>query len=953
MTYEPSRARAELSPGAFIADRFRIERLAKTGGMGHVYRTRDVANGEARCAVKVLPPGEEAEQEDIDRFAREAEVLSRLKHPGIVSYVTHGFTTDGRPYLAMDWLDGEELSARLARGLLDVGSAIALITSLADALAFAHQSGIVHRDLKPANVILRDGGLDCPVLVDFGVARWAGRTMRQTRSGALIGTPEYMAPEQARGQFDVGPSADVFALGCILFEALTGKAPFQGDHVATVLTKILFEEVPPLRSILPDAPADLEALCARLLSKEPKQRPSDAIALLSELRALSASTPARPGSTPRRRPGGALSGAEQMLFSLVIASPRIEIDPESSTTVRAPSSLVAPLPVRGLSELGAQVERLADGSVAAVVSRAGNAMDQAAQAARCALTLLERMPGSQIVLVTGRGALGARGRVPEGEVWSRASSLLGRRVSAGDEGTAGIWLDDVSAGLLGPEFRVERELGSPVLLGLRAGGESGEGRSLLGRSIPVLGRERELGLLMTMLEGAIEEQAPGAAILIAPGGMGKSRLLHEMISRVRRDLPEVLVMISRGDPASSLSTYGLLVRALRQLAGVRVVDDAAEQRRKLEARITGRASDEAGRRAVAPLVEICEVQEADEKQKPPTPVVGDKPLAERVELALVTWLAAECADRPIVFAIEDLHAADAASSRAVGVALRSLKDAPFFVVATHRADDARPRVPWGGNVQEIRLGGLSKRASERLVRSALGDGVEPSVVTRLIEQAEGNPLYLEELIRAYTSGKTDAAPETVLAMLQARILRMTAGARRILRIASLFGDTFWRGGLLYLLGLDKTTDQRAVDPWLEELMAAEMINPHAESRFPGDREYGFRHGLMREAAYGLLTEDDRKLGHALVGLYLEQAGERDAAVLAGHTYEIVQYLERRHNSFFVSRLIMLTGLSLRKFTSATPDDPLTLKKIRRALATLLRSDQIDEVKYLFKDVERG
>ncbi|KYG07037.1 hypothetical protein BE21_31415 [Sorangium cellulosum] len=186
---------------------------------------------------------------------------------------------------------------------------------------------------------------------------------------------------------------------------------------------------------------------------------------------------------------------------------------------------------------------------------------------------------------------------------------------------------------------------------------------------------------------------------------------------------------------------------------------------------------------------------------------------------------------------------------------------------------------WRG-VQEIRLKDLSRRAGERLVRQVLGDGVGAETVERLVDRADGNAFYLEELIRAVAEGKGEALPETVLAMVEMRLSRLDAAARRALRAASVFGEACWAGGVAALLG--GATHAMFVSEWLTRLSEQEVLVARTESRFPGEREFAFRHALLREGAYAMLTEADRTLGHKVAGQWLDEHGETDRMVLAGH-----------------------------------------------------------------------
>src|SRR5579884_3827484 len=262
----PAAQFAEGLAGRVLVDRFELEALAGAGGMGCVYRARDRAT-DATVAVKLLAGGG-----DVTRFEREAAVLATIDHPRVVRHVAHGVTPEGWPYIAMEWLTGEDLGRRLDAGPLGVEDTVRLALRVAESLSAAHAQGVVHRDLKPANLFLVGGRLDDVKLLDFGIAR-TDDAAELTASGAVMGTPQYMAPEQVRSEL-VDARTDVYGLGAVLFRCLAGQPPFAGAHPIAVLAKIVLEPAPRLRSLRADVPADLDALVSRMLAKEPAERPA-------------------------------------------------------------------------------------------------------------------------------------------------------------------------------------------------------------------------------------------------------------------------------------------------------------------------------------------------------------------------------------------------------------------------------------------------------------------------------------------------------------------------------------------------------------------------------------------------------------------------------------------------------------------------------------------------------
>lgn len=271
---------AAFGPRGTLDQRFELVREAGVGGMGTIYLATDL-HSDKPVAVKVMKSFSVAAAQ---RFKKEATALARLEHPGIVGYVAHGETAEGEAYLAMEWLEGESLGGRLEAGALGIDQTVRLGWQVADALAFAHERGVVHRDLKPSNLFFhRAADQETVKILDFGIARLADSETDITRTGELLGTPGYLAPEQARGSKDLGPRADLFSLGCVLYRCVTGERAFGGEDVLSVLAKLILYQPPTPRSLRPDLPRSLDALIMQLLEKAPEARPESAAAVRDEL----------------------------------------------------------------------------------------------------------------------------------------------------------------------------------------------------------------------------------------------------------------------------------------------------------------------------------------------------------------------------------------------------------------------------------------------------------------------------------------------------------------------------------------------------------------------------------------------------------------------------------------------------------------------------------------------
>jgi serine/threonine-protein kinase len=330
--------------GETIGGRYELEEVVGAGGMSTVWRARDTLL-ERKVALKILHARYGEDDEYVERFRREARAVAQLSHPNIVTVIDRGEDRE-RQFIVFEYVEGENLKQLVdARGRLPIDEVVELGLAIARGLAFAHGRGIVHRDVKPQNVLLNGDGR--AKVTDFGIARSLDVERGVTQTGTVMGTSNYIAPEQASGE-RVGTQSDVYSLGCVLFELLTGDVPFTGDNFVAVALQHLNEHPPSVLERRPDTPPRLAWLVDRALAKDPEQRPTmeELVAELEAARDPSQATGVIPRrAQPRRRRNVpwplVLAVAGLLLIAAAVAGALLLTD-----TVEVPGSEPSPQPVR-------------------------------------------------------------------------------------------------------------------------------------------------------------------------------------------------------------------------------------------------------------------------------------------------------------------------------------------------------------------------------------------------------------------------------------------------------------------------------------------------------------------------------------------------------------------------------------------------------------------------------
>jgi eukaryotic-like serine/threonine-protein kinase len=313
--------------GELIAGRYELEKLVGSGGMSNVFRAHDRLL-ERTVALKILHEQYTRDDDYVERFRREARAVAQLAHPNIVTVIDRG-EQDGRQYIVFEFIEGENLKEIVARGPVPVRDAIGLTLQVARALSFAHERGLVHRDVKPQNVLLNEDGQ--AKVTDFGIARSLD-VHGVTQTGTVLGTSDYIAPEQARGQ-KVNPKTDIYSLGAVLYELLTGDVPFGGDNFVAVAMRHVNEPPPSVLEHRPDCPLRVDLAVQRAMAKDPADRFESMDDFVAELEACLVEVdgrsdegatmivpPARPRRRSARRSRRAPGAATLVLVGLIAAA---------------------------------------------------------------------------------------------------------------------------------------------------------------------------------------------------------------------------------------------------------------------------------------------------------------------------------------------------------------------------------------------------------------------------------------------------------------------------------------------------------------------------------------------------------------------------------------------------------------------------------------------------------
>lgn len=500
--------------------RFELLEQGGSGSFGTVWRALDTRTSTI-VAVKVF----HGSQPDHARFEREAAILSALRHPKVVAYVAHGHLTEGPPWLAMEWLDGEDLAAVLARGALAPEDALRLALQVAQGVAAAHALGILHRDLKPSNIFLVGGRTNDVRVIDFGIAQRPDALTKLTMTGAILGTPAYMAPEQGRGVRHLGPSVDVFALGSVLFECLVGTPAFNGHNANAVLAQILSGDIPRLARVKPDLPPALDALVARMMAYDPLERFRDAATAALAISDVLAD---------EARPGWA---ASPVAARAALVSATVYVDADADDDMRACAE-----------RFGAHVTGA--GRILATFEL-GTGAETARRAARCALEILERRSEARIAIVSARDA--TMPLRPEAFL----DALPGVALEPGK-----IWVDAATVGHLGQSFELRAGDPGAWLVGHRRAPARLD-------AAPFVGRARELALIEGIFAEVSGEEHARAALVVGEPGIGKSHLVQVALRKLA-----ATVFTAQADAPTSASPFEV-IRGLLSRSDARFVRELA------------------------------------------------------------------------------------------------------------------------------------------------------------------------------------------------------------------------------------------------------------------------------------------------------------------------------------------------------------------------------------------
>ena len=945
-----------------------------SGGMATVYRAYQPSM-DRHVAIKVIRSSILHDKDLRERFQREARLIARLEHPHLLPV----YDFDGEhdpPYIVMRYLEGGTLKQVHQKGPVPRGEFLFLLRQLAGALDYAHRQGVVHRDLKPSNVMIdREGNA---FLTDFGIARAAGGDKDLTGTGLMIGTPGYMSPEQARGDGKVDRAADIYSLGVIAFETLTGSAPYEHENGFEVILAHLNSPIPRASERARDLPKAVNAVLARAMAKAPGDRYATASELVDALmRALKIK--------PSDAPSEIRSMTQTISVDQLNARRKAAAEPETpsgSTPSEQQRQMTAvSIDVKELAEIlyekGADAERVRaamdplwavltaiakefGGTVHSRAEEVGLILwgrdrareDDSENAIRAALAMRAKL------LAQTRQALGAkwepteenplpfRAGITTGAVLLERDTASGSYTASGAPITLAGRLKDAAPpgeilvahetftlvrGVFNFQQREPLRIrgrkdpidvyvvtqAKPRAFRLRA-------RGIEGVETRMIGREIELRLLQEALTLTLEDGDTQVVTVVGEAGVGKSRLLYEFSNWI--DLQETTVWFfqARATQPSMLQPYSLTRDLFSFRFQILDSDTLAVVHEKFVKGIAEFLGTGSERKAnfIGQLVGF------DFSTQPGMEAAlkeGDLFRREAQGYLGELFTTASKAN-PVMIHVEDIHWADDRSLDLINNLVRENTDLPLFVLCMARPSLYERRPQWGEGQrfhERIQLEPLSQLSSRRLVRELLKNVPEVPAALRdlVVDRADGNPFYIEELIKALIDDRVIVKgdptwsvdttrlssvriPATLTGVLQARLDTLPPGLHQLLQRSSVIGRIFWDAAVIHLSQESAGLTPAEVHSMLEELRAREMILRREESGFAGTVEYVFRHAIFRDVTYETVIPRQRRMLHKLVGDWLLEIGGERAGE---HTLLVAEHYARAEEPALASAQLRNAG----------------------------------------------
>jgi tetratricopeptide (TPR) repeat protein len=799
----------------------------------------------------------------------------------------------------MEWLEGEDVQQRQKRSPIQFVHCLEIAAQVADALAYAHGVGIVHRDIKPSNIFLVG---DSAKLVDFGVA--SAEDARLTRTGAIIGTPAYMAPEQARGDAEVDARADIYGLGATLFEMIAGRPPHVGPTPIAILARLVTTPAPRLGEVFTEAPVSLDDLLCEMLATHPEERPARAADVAMRLRAIAADVEHDIASI---RPGPISEIAPMSMGEIVLSTQTSKPGAGGSrlvTSILATHVPKGPARQRLIAHLrarGAEATELGGDAVVAHLGVKKALGDEAARALDLGLRLAKM--GARVGVATGRTRVD-RSR-PTGEVVDRAAAL------ARDADKTQVLADTTTSELARGRFEMQVRADGTSVVGSKVTAK----KEIAGGS-PFVGREADLSQVVSAFERCQEDDTPIIVTLTGAPGIGKTRLRREAIARIAAHASGPRIVMVRAESFAKSHALGVMADVARGLAGVAKgadLEDAGNAINSLLTRIG--LGDPAARELIARLVANVPLPEG----------ADGRAARDALWIALTETALRVSRETALVIALEDAQWADLESLSWLDHLLGRALTYPVFVLATARPtlwrdDPSR----WNGRDHvRIELRPLARRTVRAIAKAILGEKASSPEGEALVEsisaQAGGSPLFAEELARLAHQGRDAASAPTIEAAIQVSLDALDEEIRDAAMRLSVFGLQAWDAGL-EALGVKNAAEV------MRALTSAEVLIEQATSRFKETREWAFKHALTREVAYASLGEEQLKELHTEAGHWLAKQGEDDAIVarhleLGGQPVEAAVYVEKAaRRALAASALSEAVRLAERSLDFA-PDNP--------------------------------